>query len=77
MVKLICIFVIYINIFILQLSGGINRNLNYDNGLNAFVISLSCIIFEILHKVNIPIMVEAKLHIGHIYTSIYIHVTTV
>ena len=52
--------------------------LDYENvGLNAFVISLSCIISEILHKVNFSIMVEAKLHIGHIYTCIYIHVTTV
>ena len=52
--------------------------LDYDNvGLNAFVISLSCILSEILHKVKFSIMVEAKLHIGHIYTSIYVHVTTV
>ena len=42
-------------------------------GLNAFVISLSCIISEILHKVNFSIMVEANLNIGNIYTCIYIY----
>ena len=41
------------NIFILQLSGGIYLNpwpWKCGVGLNAFVISLSCIISEILHK---------------------------
>ena len=57
--------------------------LDHENvGLNAFVISLSCIISEILHKVISSIMVEANLHIGNIYTCniytcIYIHVTAV
>ena len=49
--------------------------LDHENvGLNAFVISLSYIISEILHKVNFSIMVEDNLHIGNIYTCIYIDI---
>ena len=41
--------------------------------MHLIVISLSCIISEILHKVNFSIMAEANLHIGNIFIRIYIY----
>ena len=75
MVQVNIILVIYINILILQLSGSVYLILDHENvGINTFVISLSCIISEILHNFFF-IMAEANLHFGNIY--IYLHIIVI